>query len=52
MGEKKYKLTGPEVLTYAQIVETLSEVTGTEITYRELSPEAAKQRLLDQGRPE
>ena len=49
---KKYKLTGPEVLTYAQIVETLSEVTGTEITYRELSPEAAKQRLLDQGRPE
>ncbi len=51
-AEKTYWLTGPEVLTYANVAATLSKVLGRETTYRELSFEEEKNAMIGAGVPE
>jgi uncharacterized protein YbjT (DUF2867 family) len=49
---KAYTLTGREALSNARIAGILSDVTGREIRYFDLSPEQFKQALLAAGTPE
>ena len=49
---KAYTLTGPEALSNARIAEILSEDTGREIRYVDLSAEQFKQALIGAGLPE
>jgi uncharacterized protein YbjT (DUF2867 family) len=49
---KVYTLTGPEALSNARVAETLSEDTGREIKYVDLTAEQFKQALLGAGLPE
>ncbi|MEU9989041.1 NAD(P)H-binding protein [Streptomyces sp. NPDC048045] len=44
-----YHLTGPEVLTQAEQVQTIGRVLGRPLQWRELSREAARRRLLADG---
>ncbi len=48
---KTYKLTGPRLLTYADIAATLSQVLGRPISYRELSFEEDKNAMIHAGLP-
>jgi uncharacterized protein YbjT (DUF2867 family) len=45
-GAKKYILTGPEALTQIEQVRTIGEAIGRPLRYEEISPKAARQRLL------
>lgn len=49
---KKYVITGPEALTYAEIAAKLSGAIGKKVTYVDVPLEAAKQAILDSGAPE
>jgi uncharacterized protein YbjT (DUF2867 family) len=49
---KAYTLTGPEALSNARVAEILSEDTGREIKYVDLTAEQFKQALLGAGLPE
>jgi uncharacterized protein YbjT (DUF2867 family) len=49
---KAYTLTGPEALSNARVAEILSEDTGREIRYVDLTAEQFKQALLGAGLPE
>ena len=49
---KAYTLTGPEALSNARVAEILSEDTGREIKYVDLTAEQFKQALLGVGLPE
>lgn len=49
---KKYVITGPEALTYADVANRLSAAIGKHVTYVDIPPEAAKKALLDKGAPE
>ena len=44
-----YALTGPELLTFAQVAQRLSTVVGQEVQYVDLSPEAFEQALRSAG---
>jgi len=44
-----YSLTGPELLTFAQVARRLSTVVGQEVQYVDLSPEAFEQALRSAG---
>ncbi|WP_238164210.1 NAD(P)H-binding protein [Kribbella pittospori] len=44
-----HELTGPEVLTQAEQVETIARAVGKEMRIEELSDEQARQAMLDQG---
>ena len=46
-----YTLTGPEALSNARVAETLSEDTGREIKYVDLTAEQFKQALIGAGLP-
>lgn len=46
-----YPITGPQVLTMAEVAAILSEVIGTAIRYVDVPPEAARQAQLDAGMP-
>ncbi len=48
---KTYEITGPEALTHAEMAEILSEETGTNVKYVEISPESMRHVLLDLGMP-
>jgi len=48
-GGQTYDLTGPEVLTQAEQVETIARAVGKEIRIEELSADQARQAMLDQG---
>ena len=50
--DKAYTLTGPEALSNARVAEILSEDTGREIKYVDLTAEQFKQALLGAGLPE
>jgi uncharacterized protein YbjT (DUF2867 family) len=49
---KSYTLTGPEALGNARVAEILSDDTGREIKYVDLSAEQFKQALIGAGLPE
>ncbi len=46
---KAYPLTGPEALTYAEVAEKLSAVTGKRITYVPIPDEAFKEGAIASG---
>ncbi|GGP44055.1 NAD(P)H-binding protein [Saccharothrix coeruleofusca] len=45
---KRYVLTGPEALTQAEQVRVIGEAIGRPLRWEEITPEAARQRMLDQ----
>ncbi|MCP3802966.1 NmrA family NAD(P)-binding protein [Allokutzneria sp. A3M-2-11 16] len=47
----RYVLTGPEPVTHVEQVRIIGEVLGRDVRFRELTPEAARQRMLDHGWP-
>ncbi len=47
-----YELSGPESLTFAEVVWMISEVSGRSIEYVELSPEEYRAELVAVGYPE
>ncbi len=48
---KTYRLTGPTLITYADVAAILSKVLGRPVTYRELSFEEDKDAMLLAGLP-
>jgi uncharacterized protein YbjT (DUF2867 family) len=46
---KRYFLTGPEAVGYADVAAALSEATGRPVTYRPISMEEARARLAARG---
>ncbi|MBB6498737.1 SDR family oxidoreductase [Pedobacter cryoconitis] len=49
---KIYDLTGPEALTHSQMATYLSEATGNNIQFVNVSPEEMRQAVLSVGMPE
>jgi NAD(P)H dehydrogenase (quinone) len=49
MTNRTYDITGPEVLTAAQLAAIASEVSGKPVTFIPLEPEALRQGLLGAG---
>ncbi|MEW2397210.1 NAD(P)H-binding protein [Streptomyces sp. NPDC046862] len=49
---KTYELSGPRLLTFADVAEELSRATGREITYIPLTPEQFRASLRENGLPE
>lgn len=47
-----YVLTGPEALSFGQAAKKLSRVIGKEVRYVDISPEQAKQAMVEEGMPE
>ncbi len=48
---KKYVITGPEAISYAQIAEKLSAATGRPVRYVNVTPDDAKKTMLQTGMP-
>lgn len=48
---KAYELSGPEALTMSEIAKILSEASGRDIRYVDLSDDALRQGMLDVGMP-
>lgn len=49
---KSYIITGPQALTYTEVAETLSEITGRKIEYVNVPDETAKDGMIKSGMPE
>lgn len=49
---KVYDLTGPELLSYADIADILSGVLGRPVEYQDIPPAAARQAMIEMGIPE
>lgn len=49
---KTYKPTGPEPITFAHMASVISEVTGQTVQFREISPETARESIVEEGGPE
>jgi uncharacterized protein YbjT (DUF2867 family) len=47
-----YRLTGPAALTYSEVADILTEVTGRTITYRDASEEDFRAFLLNHAEPD
>jgi uncharacterized protein YbjT (DUF2867 family) len=47
-----YKPTGPEPISFAHVASVISEVTGRTVQYREVSPETARESIVEEGGPE
>lgn len=47
-----YKPTGPEPITFEAMAQALTDATGHNVTFRELTPAEAKQSIVDDGSPE
>lgn len=52
LTERTLVLTGPEPVSYADVAEKLSAVTGRPVNYVALPPEIAREQMLDFGMPE
>jgi uncharacterized protein YbjT (DUF2867 family) len=48
---KRYVITGPEALTYAEVADRISLAIGKKVTYVDVPLETAKRTLLDGGAP-
>jgi len=46
-----YEVTGPRLLTFAEAVATISEVTGRDVAYQQVSPEENAAALVELGVP-
>ena len=51
-NNKHFSLSGPESLTHTEVAKILSETTGIEIQYMDLSPEDFRSGLIGAGVPE
>ena len=49
---KIYELNGPEALSYTDIAEKISRVTGRKVQYLDIPPDAQRKALLDMGMPD
>jgi uncharacterized protein YbjT (DUF2867 family) len=49
---RAYVLTGPQVLSYADLAETYTRVLGREVRWQEVSLEDARDSMLEAGMPE
>jgi uncharacterized protein YbjT (DUF2867 family) len=49
---KTYELNGPEVVTYAELGDRITKVTGVAARYVDITVEAQRKAMLDQGMPE
>jgi uncharacterized protein YbjT (DUF2867 family) len=49
---KRYTLTGPEAFTFGEVAQQLSQVTGRQIDFVNLSDEEALDGLLEAGMPD
>jgi len=47
-----YDLTGPELLSFADIAEKIGNAIGRTVTYTDVPAEAAREAMLAMGRPE
>jgi uncharacterized protein YbjT (DUF2867 family) len=50
-GGSTYCLTGPQMLTQVERVHAISEAIGRALRFEEISPEAARQKMLTAGWP-
>jgi uncharacterized protein YbjT (DUF2867 family) len=48
---KIYELNGPEALTYAELAEKISKHAGRRVKYVDISVDAQRKAMLDQGMP-
>jgi uncharacterized protein YbjT (DUF2867 family) len=48
---RAYTLTGPEVLTPRDKIRILSEATGRNLTFEELTPDQTRKQWAEEGRP-
>jgi NAD(P)H dehydrogenase (quinone) len=51
-ANKTLNITGPAVVTYAELAKMASELSGRPVTYVAMEPEAMKAALIGQGVPE
>ncbi|MCO5969268.1 SDR family oxidoreductase [Actinoallomurus soli] len=49
---RAYLLTGPELLTYADVAKELTHALGREIEYRRISPDEHREAMIRAGVPE
>ncbi|MEU7043188.1 SDR family oxidoreductase [Streptomyces varsoviensis] len=49
---RTYLLTGPELITYDDVAEALTDALGHEIEYRRLSPAEHREAMIEAGVPE
>jgi uncharacterized protein YbjT (DUF2867 family) len=49
LAGQRIDVTGPQSLTYAEMVTTIGEVIGRPLRYQELSVEAATEGMVSQG---
>lgn len=49
---RTYTIAGPESLSLAEVTNELSTAAGREILHIDISPEAARQRMISSGMPE
>ncbi|MFE7119560.1 SDR family oxidoreductase [Streptomyces sp. NPDC057654] len=49
---RTYLLTGPELITYADVARALTDVLGHEIEYRRISPAEHRAAMIEAGVPE
>jgi len=49
---KTYELNGPQALTYAQVAEKISRVSGREVQYVDIPVARQKQSMLELGMPD
>ncbi|MCO6000266.1 SDR family oxidoreductase [Actinoallomurus rhizosphaericola] len=49
---RTYLLTGPELLTYAEVAKELTYALGREIEYRRISPDEHREAMIQAGVPE
>lgn len=50
-GRRKLDVTGPEVVTYAQLAGLATELSGRPVSYVALEPEAMRARSVEAGMP-
>jgi uncharacterized protein YbjT (DUF2867 family) len=50
--DRTYLLTGPELVDYTDVANTFTNVLGTPVEYRRISPEAHRVAMIDAGVPE
>jgi uncharacterized protein YbjT (DUF2867 family) len=48
---KAYYLSGPKAISYQDVADILSSVTGSEVKYVDVSADAAKQSMVESGMP-
>ncbi len=49
---KSYNITGSEALSYHQVADILSELTGKTVVYRDISEDLAREKLKEMGQPD